>query len=117
MSDQNLNPNSDGGFHCTDTVWSCRGIQGLGGTGLGYSANVVQLYIQAFLFCRGNFKVAHKNAHHAGCISACCQLQNGVLRVRLSGSRKESSGVLNWDCRENKGEKMEGAHCHMSNDG
>ena len=31
--------------------------------------------------------------------------------------KKESWGVANWDCRDNMGEKMEGADCRMSSDG
>jgi hypothetical protein len=65
----------------------------------------------------GRTKLVGRSACHAGCISVC-HLQNGTLGVHLSGSQKDGIwDVLNWDCRENEGEQIEGADRCVSSDG
>jgi hypothetical protein len=39
------------------------------------------------------------------------------LECAFQGAKKKVAGVANWDGRENKREKMEGADCRMSSDG
>ena len=69
-----------------------------------------------FTFARDALHLSHKALHrtigalHACCISSYYHSQNSIFGVLPSGGQTYGRWrVLNWDCRENEGEQIQGA--------